>query len=70
MGWASGEQLFADVWTRVRGYIPKAKRKEVLEEIIEAFEDRDADTLFDSVPEEWPEMVAIYKERYPPEEED
>lgn len=69
MGWASGEELFGSVWSTVRGYIPKAKRKEVLEEIIDIFEGHDADTLFDSVPEEWPEMVAIFKERYPDEEE-
>lgn len=45
MGWASGSELAERVWGEVREFIPDDKRKNVANEIIDAFEDMDCDTI-------------------------
>ena len=47
MGWASGGQLFEDVWITVRNRIPKEQRVEIARELIQLFEGRDCDVLGD-----------------------
>jgi hypothetical protein len=48
MGWSSGAELAEEVWGIVRGYVPKAKRKGIAIQIIDAFEDHDCDTMNDA----------------------
>ena len=45
MGWASGSELAEDVWDVVRPFIPMEERKKVARSIVQAFENRDCDTL-------------------------
>lgn len=43
MGWASGSGLAESIWLDIRDYIPDAKKKEVAKQIIDYFQDHDAD---------------------------
>ena len=45
MGWASGSELAEEIWDIVKKYIPKNKKKKVAKQLVEAFEDRDCDTM-------------------------
>lgn len=46
MGWASGSRLMSGVITTIDKHVADArKREEIYKELIEAFEDCDADTL-------------------------
>lgn len=45
MGWASGSSLAETVWRIVRIHIPKANRQRVAKGIVDAFEERDCDTM-------------------------
>lgn len=69
MGWASGEEIFWDVWRVVATEIKPERRKEVAEALIDIFENHDADTIFDGVSPEDGVIGEIYAERYPQEEE-
>jgi len=67
MGWASGERVFADVVVAVEKHLPKDKRKEIINELVDIFQSYDADTLFDD-PDYSPTLMEICKERYPDDE--
>lgn len=43
MGWASGSQLADEVWGIVREFVPHHKRRTIAREIIDVFENEDAD---------------------------
>lgn len=43
MGWAAGSEIAEEVWGIVREYIPAHKRRIIAKDIIEIFEDEDAD---------------------------
>lgn len=45
MGWASGSELAERVWGDVRKYIPDTERQAVANNVIDAFEDMDCDTM-------------------------
>lgn len=45
MGWASGSEIAENVWRVVRKYVPQEKRERVSNEIIDIFENEDADTM-------------------------
>lgn len=45
MGWASGSELAEEVWEAARPHISKKNRQKVANAIIDAFEDRDCDTM-------------------------
>jgi hypothetical protein len=49
MGWASGSEIAEEVWGIVRAFVPVRKRKEVAQEIIEVFENEDADAFEDEM---------------------
>lgn len=48
MGWASGSELAEDVWTLMRQYVPGKKRQRIARKLIDIFEDRDADTMYEA----------------------
>lgn len=43
MGWCEGSYLANDVWKKIEKYIPDSDKKTVAKEIVELFEDHDAD---------------------------
>lgn len=45
MGWASGSELAEIVWDATRPYIHEKDRKIVANAVIDAFEDKDCDTM-------------------------
>lgn len=45
MGWASGSEIAEDIWKLVRVHIPRKERKDIANQIIEIFEDKDCDTM-------------------------
>lgn len=49
MGWSRGSELAEDVWERVRKHIPEDQRKQVAGEIIDLFENEDADDFYDDM---------------------
>jgi hypothetical protein len=43
MGWCSGSELAEEVWDKIQDFIPKVKRKKVARELVELFNNHDAD---------------------------
>ena len=43
MGWSSGSYLANDVWNKIKEYIPKDEKQKVAKEILDLFENYDAD---------------------------
>ena len=62
MGWASGSLIAEEVWGIVREYNPPTKRKQTAREIIEVFENEDADAFED-------EQLIMQDAEYPENEE-
>lgn len=49
MGWAGGAILAEEVWGFIRKYIPENERPQVAKQIIEAFRNKDWDTVDEAV---------------------
>ena len=49
MGWCTGSYLAEDLWNTIRGYIPEDKRKDIARNIIEIFNEQDADCWDDDM---------------------
>lgn len=45
MGWCGGASIAEEVWLLVREFVPTKDRKNIAQEIINIFRDRDADTM-------------------------
>lgn len=63
MGWATGSYIAEEVWGIVREFIPIRKRKVVARDIIEVFENEDADDFSD-------DMLICEDAGYPESEEE
>lgn len=65
MGWASGSRLFGDVIKAIQPRVPdRAVRKAIYQDLMEAFEDMDWDTLDECLGKD--EVYdEIFNERYP-----
>lgn len=61
MGWATGTDVFLDIYRNIRKYIPEKNRIQVVKEIMEALMNADWDCLND-VEGEWPEVDAVIAE--------
>ena len=46
MGWSSGSELAQEVWDAVYPHLPKKARQDVAQQIVEAFENHDADDWY------------------------
>ena len=63
MGWGGGTEVCENVWGRVREYIPKSKRAEVLADIIKILNDMDWDGVneLEFYEDEWDELTEALK---------
>lgn len=70
MGWSSGSRLFSEVWGAVRDIIPGSRRVVLCQQVIEAFEQEDCDTVCECFDDRCPEIEEAYYAIHPDEDVD
>lgn len=65
MGWASGTDLFNNIWGVVRMYVKPEERVAVCAKIIDSLEDSDWDTQDEAIDPAWPEVAQALKMLHP-----
>ena len=67
MSWSNGTRLFSDLITTLKHHIPDDElRKEIYQDMLEAFEDQDWDTSYECVDMD-PAFDEVYSCKYPDE---
>lgn len=70
MGWSSGSLLMSEIIEAIQNNVDDDEvRTQIYAEIIEAFEDKDADTLDECLDED-PAFDEAYRELHPESDED
>lgn len=62
MGWASGSELFVNVYETVRPFVPEKDKKAVCRDLMRHFENCDWDCQEEVECDDWPEVREINRE--------